>query len=150
METGRGKLLFGMAGANRMDFSKAGMPLGNVTNILPDTPKTSRFDPQTMKSFMDGLNTNAEIRKDALKARQSSNNNTEDEVRRTSSVTKNNIETTPSGHLNFGIGFGTFVDNYVRVCSHLGRLVTTEQFSDQCTYLCCFELCDVARRRTTP
>lgn len=103
-----------MAGANRMDFSKARMPLGNVTNILPDTPKTSRFDPQTMKSFMDGLKTNAEIRKDALKARQSSNNNTEDEVRRTSSVTKNNIETTPSGHLNFGIGFGTFVDNNVR------------------------------------
>ena len=102
-----------MAGANRMDFSKARMPLGNVTNILPDTPKTSRFDAQTMKSFMDGLKTNAEIRKDALKASQSSNNNTEDEVRRTSSVTKNNIETTPSGHLNFGIGFGTFVDNNV-------------------------------------
>ena len=62
METGRGKLLLGMAGANRMDFSKARMPLGNVTNILPDTPKTSRFDAQTMKSFMDGLKTNAEIR----------------------------------------------------------------------------------------
>ena len=66
IETSRGKLLLDLAGAKRMEMAESRGPSA-VSDILTDTPKT-RFDPQLMRSFLDNCKTNAELRKEGVKA----------------------------------------------------------------------------------
>ena len=131
--TSRGKKLLGLAGSNLKQISSGSpkTPLRNISNVLPPTPKTSKYDAGTMKSFLEDVKTNAELRKEALEKEEEENvnNNTfmldeemqeelhqgrqqevEKELKQSTSTIRN-VECTPSGHLNFGIGFGTFVGN---------------------------------------
>ena len=66
--TSQGQKLLGLAHSNSKQISSGSpkTPLRNITNAIPPTSKTSKYDSGTMKSFLKNVMTNAEIRKEAL------------------------------------------------------------------------------------
>ena len=75
--TSLGKKLLGLAGSNLKQISSGSpkTPLRNISNVLPPTPKTSKYDAGTMKSFLEYVKTNAELRKEALEKEEEENVN---------------------------------------------------------------------------